>query len=129
MERAQFEALMRESWPVIRSVARRFDPGPEVDDICQEVVLIAWRRRDTLTDVAAFGAWVQASARFVVYYNSHRYHEALRNVTPEDVWFGRREEILARRQALRIRTLIARRERYRRLRGGGKDTGTGTPEV
>jgi RNA polymerase sigma-70 factor (ECF subfamily) len=62
MERAQFEALMRESWPAIRSVARRFDPGPEVDDISQEVVLIAWRRRDALTDVAAFGAWVRAIA-------------------------------------------------------------------
>jgi RNA polymerase sigma-70 factor (ECF subfamily) len=62
MDRAQFEALIRESWPSIRSVARRFDPGPEVDDICQEVVLIAWRRRDTLTDVTGFGAWVRAIA-------------------------------------------------------------------
>ena len=61
MERAQFESLMRESWPAIRSVARRFDPGPEVDDICQEVVLVAWRR-DALADVAAFGAWVRAIA-------------------------------------------------------------------
>jgi hypothetical protein len=75
------------------------------------------------------GELAGAIARFVVYYNWERYHEALHNVTPDDVWFGRREEILARRKALQIRALIARRERYRRLRGGCEDTGTGTPEV
>jgi RNA polymerase sigma-70 factor (ECF subfamily) len=62
MDRAEFESLIRQSWPTIRSVARRFDPGPEVDDICQEVVLIAWRRRDTVRDPSAFTAWVRSIA-------------------------------------------------------------------
>jgi hypothetical protein len=45
------------------------------------------------------------------------------------IWFGSREEILAPRKALQIRTLVARRERYRRRRGRWESTNAGTPEV
>ena len=47
---------------------------------------------------------------------------------PDDVCFGRREGILARRRAKRVRTLVAQRERNRRMRGNGQNEAAGTPE-
>jgi putative transposase len=45
----------------------------------------------------------------VDYYNNHRYHESLNNVTPADVYFGRDQEVFERRRKIKQQTLFKRR--------------------
>ena len=52
----------------------------------------------------------QEISRFVDYYNNHRYHESLNNVTPADVYFSRHREILTRRDQIKRKTLALRRK-------------------
>jgi len=58
----------------------------------------------------------RAIADFVDYYNYRRYHKALSNVTPADVLYGRRDEILQRRKEVQIQTINRRREYNRDLK-------------
>jgi len=58
----------------------------------------------------------RAIAAFVDYYNHHRYHKALGDVTPADVLNGKREQILQRRKEVRIRTINRRRDYNQSLR-------------
>jgi putative transposase len=52
----------------------------------------------------------KAIADFVDYYNYRRYHKALGDVTPADVLYDRREEILEHRREVRIQTINRRRD-------------------
>jgi putative transposase len=52
----------------------------------------------------------KAIADFVDYYNYRRYHKAINNVTPADVLYGRRKEILRRRKEVQIQTINCRRD-------------------
>ncbi len=48
-------------------------------------------------------------AEFVAYYNNCRYHESLNNLTPADIYFGRGQSILIRRQKIKRKTIELRR--------------------
>lgn len=54
----------------------------------------------------------EAIAAWVEYYNYHRYHESLGNLTPADVYFGRGEAILKKREDLKQKAYEQRREIY-----------------
>ena len=51
----------------------------------------------------AIGQWVQ-------HYNHERFHEALNNLTPADVFYGRGEEILELREMIKRNTLAMRKQ-------------------
>ena len=58
----------------------------------------------------------EAIRSFIEYYNYHRYHEALGNVTPYDVYIGSPLEIIKKRKEAKSRTLQERRDYNRSAR-------------
>ena len=62
------------------------------------------------------GQLEKAIGDFVDYYNFHRYHKALSNVTPADVLYGRRERILERRKEVQAETIRRRRAHNQNLK-------------
>jgi putative transposase len=55
---------------------------------------------------------IDAVTSFVNYYNHNRYHESLDNVTPADVYFGKKERILRRRERIKTQNMTMRRALY-----------------
>jgi putative transposase len=54
----------------------------------------------------------RAVSDFVEHYNHCRYHESLDNLTPADVYFGRGDRILKRREDIKRRTIDLRRRQH-----------------
>jgi RNA-directed DNA polymerase len=68
----------------------------------------------------------RAMAEFIEFYNQRRYHEGIGNVTPADVYYGRREEILKRREEQKQQTLY---ERFQYNLGQRTNRAIGEPEA
>ena len=51
-------------------------------------------------------------SEFITHYNTNRYHESLNNLTPEDVWLSRGDEILRKRNEIKQKTLKLRKKLY-----------------
>lgn len=67
----------------------------------QKINLVMWENPKDLSE---------ALGKFIEYYNTERVHEALGNVTPDNVYFGQRDAILEKRQRTKERTLKRRRK-------------------
>jgi putative transposase len=52
---------------------------------------------------------------FVDHYNNQRYHEAIANLTPADVYFGRGNTILLERERIKRQTIQHRRLNHRAI--------------
>ena len=63
-----------------------------------------------------------AMGEFIEFYNHRRYHEGIGNVTPADVYYGRREAVLKRREEQKQQTLD---ERFRYNLGQRNTRATG----
>jgi transposase InsO family protein len=65
----------------------------------EQIKLFVWQRPWELE---------KAIGEYINHYNSERYHEALGNVTPDDVYYGRREKIIEEMRKTKIKTLQER---------------------
>jgi transposase InsO family protein len=53
-------------------------------------------------------------SQFVDYYNHERYHESLDNLTPADVFYGRGQQILNKRERIKLKILALRKQMHYR---------------
>jgi putative transposase len=83
----------------------------------EEIKLVVWESPDEL---------VTEISKFIAFYNGVRYHEALGNVTPDDVYFGRKDLVINQRQGLKEKTLNHRKKlNHRRIKESALPVGRG----
>jgi len=84
----------------------------------EKILLHVWETPEKLKE---------AIAGFISWYSSDRYHEGIGNVTPDDVYYGRREEILKARAELKKKTVVARRNFNGKMSKRGAEIATKKP--
>jgi putative transposase len=52
---------------------------------------------------------------FIQYYNTRRYHESINNLTPEDVFLGRGNAILEKRNKIKLKTMAKRKRLHKQV--------------
>jgi putative transposase len=67
------------------------------------------KNRIPLENYCLPGALQAEIEQYVEQYNHRRYHESLNNLTPTDVYFGRGQTILLKRERIKRRTIQQRR--------------------
>ena len=97
LRRAEVEALFGDRYDVDFSVA----PINDRETLKTRLNLLVFTSPDALR---------AAMTEFIEFYNHRRYHEGIGNVTPADVYCGRREGILKWRQEQKQATLDAQFE-------------------
>ena len=72
-------------------------------------------REANTTEVSNLKVENSALTEFVQYYNHKRYHEALQNVTPAEVYYGTAQRKINQRKRTKMKTLNARKKHYQFL--------------
>lgn len=76
-----FEALVREHADMLTVyLTSALGDGPDVDDLFQETMVVAWRRLDDFDQTRSFGAWLRGIAKKLLL--AHRRKESRRRCTP-----------------------------------------------
>ncbi len=60
---------------------------------------------------------LEAIDDFVEYYNNHRYHESLDNMTPASIYYGKEKEVQSEREKIKRETMSLRRQQNLFLAG------------
>jgi len=79
----------------------------------EKILLHIWESPDMLD--AEIG-------RFINWYNSTRYHEGIGNVTPDDVYYGRRKTIQQTRTELKQKSILERKKYNSKILKTGAET-------